>query len=955
MCRNALAALAKDTRNEVDFLAAAVQAPQENSVRPSTPTKGKQSDLVELVDDCIDQLQKENTKHKTCWNQEKEKGRRTYGSKVKGERWEESSPAYPGEEVWAGRETERNLNLPLVGLTTGTDKVDRWLEHGHHDLLSQPSASQAGVSTPLAGRGRPQSVRSMGDISNISPLSPINLNVQPRQQAERVKKRKAERATVVKDMEELQTSCPVDINDSFDKLLLSSSKKKKKKEDQAAPATVTLSPEDSEGMPPLLTADESKEVLRKSFVEDSTEDVIGISPSIETEKSFSPPKNSPVIERTTFKDEEEITDNNHIGTNKNIEEEPNISFNDPIHDGSAEPFDPPRTETEREEATDAGNKMEVDITMMTDQGNKSNEKTRFFLLGRMSRSVNTSREKVAKFIQLGLLASPRTSNFSLPLLKDIVTKRNLLIEDIHEPAGVGAVEGLDKNEMKDTEYPASILQEHLKTIKPTDQKKESAQQPSESESLEIPPLRTQRVESSYSEVRQPWVINTTYQSSDNNQTAFMESILGDKQDLYTQEVETPQDVSVRVANVELEESLRVEAKRVRSEDSDIEDSSPIRAERKVARIESDSEDESQETFIATQQRLVSRPRRAGPVSRTRTQESSSVTDSETGERLSTKEVEEKIRMAEEKARQLQEGLEEEQEVFQTETMDMEPSQALSLKSAVVADSDEDIFSATPEKVLLPAQSKSPRLSPVPEWSNIQTPDTSNWKFVLSNLSVDQKTECERFIESLDCLGVSPKVDDSVTHVIMNTDDNLQTPRTLKYLQAVASGLLIVSFSWVEACLEDRGRLAIAEEWEVSDLEMEGANGPCRSRMRREQKRRLLLAGFEVFTEGDVENLTKPVFNDLLTRVGARRVHSLSSFSFTRDIIRIIIINSVEVYELQNTLKRLKKERIAVVEKEWLLDTIASHSVLPLLSYMTPGITEEMLVKAGYSYPLVGQE
>ena len=189
---------------------------------------------------------------------------------------------------------------------------------------------------------------------------------------------------------------------------------------------------------------------------------------------------------------------------------------------------------------------------------------------------------------------------------------------------------------------------------------------------------------------------------------------------------------------------------------------------------------------------------------------------------------------------------------------------------------------------------------------------------------------------------------------MNTDDNLQTPRTLKYLQAVASGLLIVSFSWVEACLEDRGRLAIAEEWEVSDLEME-ENGPCRSRMRREQKRRPLLAGFEVFTEGDIENLTKPVFNDLLTRVGARRVHSLSSFSFTRDIIRIIIINSVEVYGLQNTLKRLKKERIAVVEKEWLLDTIASHTVQPLLTYMTQGIEEEMLVKAGYSYPLVGQE
>ena len=108
----------------------------------------------------------------------------------------------------------------------------------------------------------------------------------------------------------------------------------------------------------------------------------------------------------------------------------------------------------------------------------------------------------------------------------------------------------------------------------------------------------------------------------------------------------------------------------------------------------------------------------------------------------------------------------------------------------------------------------------------------------------------------------------------------------------------------------------------------------------------LLSGYEVMVM--FPSLT---VNDLLARVGARRVLTFDSFSFARDITRIIIVDSAHCYGTEASRRLLRKERLAVVDKDWLLDSISSHSVRPLKDY-TADISDKELAKAGYSSPLV---
>ena len=91
-----------------------------------------------------------------------------------------------------------------------------------------------------------------------------------------------------------------------------------------------------------------------------------------------------------------------------------------------------------------------------------------------------------------------------------------------------------------------------------------------------------------------------------------------------------------------------------------------------------------------------------------------------------------------------------------------------------------------------------------------------------------------FITSLDCKGLVGKVDGTVTHIIVSTKEELEEQRTLKSLQGVASGVMMVPYLWVEACLVNRNNMGKADKWEATDKELMGANVPWRASKRREE-------------------------------------------------------------------------------------------------------------------------
>jgi len=287
-------------------------------------------------------------------------------------------------------------------------------------------------------------------------------------------------------------------------------------------------------------------------------------------------------------------------------------------------------------------------------------------------------------------------------------------------------------------------------------------------------------------------------------------------------------------------------------------------------------------------------------------------------------------------------------------------------STTIHDNDDvDLFSQTPDETK-PNSQMVEFLSPVPENTADETSqvikpthkilavDTAKWKFVTSNLLPAVRKIVPEFIASLECQGLVGKVDDTVTHIIVSTGEELEAQRTLKYLQGVASGVMIVSHLWVEACIADRNNLGMADKWEVTDEELMGANGPWRARKRREEGREPLLSGFQVLIDGDLEGLDKTSVEDLLFRVGARAVPDRNSFSFTSDVIRLVLVDSTANIGAKLVGKLLRTYKLAMVDKDWLLDTIGGHCIKPIMNYTVNTVQKVDLERAGYRGPLIGE-
>merc|ERR1719234_2115656 len=150
---------------------------------------------------------------------------------------------------------------------------------------------------------------------------------------------------------------------------------------------------------------------------------------------------------------------------------------------------------------------------------------------------------------------------------------------------------------------------------------------------------------------------------------------------------------------------------------------------------------------------------------------------------------------------------------------------------MIPESDEDFFSQTSNPSLIHSQTLHPDLAQglpaIPELSETEALeweeeevlgnsqkshkeeelplDVSKWRFAFSNLSSSARAELPEWADSFGCRGLHSKVDSTVSHLLVKTDGNLETVRTLKYLQAVASGVMVVSESWMTACQRNKAK------------------------------------------------------------------------------------------------------------------------------------------------------
>ena len=1135
----------------------------DNQPRSSRKNVAKhlETNLENMVDNCINKLQQENdamndvktnqkkaNKKPKVWLKNKEAKRKTYGKKTRNGNLNSESPIYSGEELSGDEDYERRGGLPLVAVDSGDDKVGRWLDGGYQDLSSQPTASQASVSTPHRTLSTP--IRSFaGDLSSISPLtsannktlplSPVDVNVVPKKKDMRKDMLKAIHVPSNISIDDtVPLSQAVDVNDTFDKLLMDHKKKPVLTNNQKDAADSNQNKQECEficsqtssnnsfnglgllGDKLLKNLETSAEWSSDPDLENvKTQDSMpGLVPLVkrikggESDQKCTSAKSSQgwnkvetsfnefskVVRRKSKLGSLEFEETNKSKPNVKVKlASENKKTKSVVVDMEVEDTDDKAAPNDisvedcqgfnTQEAKQAVNVIDKYRQIVKDQENFENKhenmlkpssldkdmkpatsasKVTFSLFGRIAPAKKPRKEKMVNFLQLGCLASPKTKKFNLPTLKTIINKNQSNRHEVsnyfvkNEDASTNPIDGVklnyepcppiapvhidsNKANMRPLSATSSVLQSHIEQV-PASKLSSVFEDEKEMNSGSV-----SRVEGSVPEEDIPWIINDPVKSVDDQEQSFMQDIIGDNKDVYSQDAETKEETNSRVARIEFEEEMMEELdmnrKRQRAENDDVceddieEIESPVKPVKKVARIDSDTYDTPD--IGATPERPKSRSkfrsitvtRRSSRMSiddeKTTQQESAlqsrslldspavapsvvsrssnSVTSVSDGdlEKMTTQEMEKEIHAREEKAKKLREEakligeknlgdgdgnvqeeggsdvepmfdegtsafLEQQTSqklapvfadiVLDTETMDVGAAGALTdTQTRVIPDSDDDLFSQTPERPSVSTGLNHEQiLSPVKEMEEEEDDfvDSSEWRFVLSNLSMTAKKTAMEFIGNLGCKGVSSTVDRSVTHLVVKTGDNLEAQRTLKFLQAVSSGIMIVSFGWIEACIKDMKNLGKADKWEVLDEEMGGANGPFRARKSREEGRQPLLKGYEILIQGDLDGLDESNINDLLSRVEAKTVPTVNLFSCTPGITRIVIVNSTTAFGAQKVSNLLKKYRLATVDKDWLLDTVSTHSVRSLLHYTLDTIVSGMdLVRAGYSGPLVDQE
>ncbi len=82
----------------------------------------------------------------------------------------------------------------------------------------------------------------------------------------------------------------------------------------------------------------------------------------------------------------------------------------------------------------------------------------------------------------------------------------------------------------------------------------------------------------------------------------------------------------------------------------------------------------------------------------------------------------------------------------------------------------------------------------------------------TGLSVEDRQRLSKFATFVGCQ-VRVSLDEAVTHVVVSHDESLRAERTLKYLQAVTRGKMVVGVRWIQDCLEMRALLK-PDDYEV---------------------------------------------------------------------------------------------------------------------------------------------
>ncbi|ESO97195.1 hypothetical protein LOTGIDRAFT_174527 [Lottia gigantea] len=219
-------------------------------------------------------------------------------------------------------------------------------------------------------------------------------------------------------------------------------------------------------------------------------------------------------------------------------------------------------------------------------------------------------------------------------------------------------------------------------------------------------------------------------------------------------------------------------------------------------------------------------------------------------------------------------------------------------------------------------------------------DNLKCNFAASGLSKDQAENVIKLAGLNDCKFYG-KINKHITHLIVKTVSNESRvcERTLKFFQAIAHKLWILSYSWVEESLK-AGHMVLENPYEILGDTVTGDShyGPSLSRLSQDK----LFQNLAVTCVGSSNDMSKADMVNLFESLGAEVVGDVDTLSCLRcnSQVKKLIVSNKDTMDTElppeerNCYKNYYSTTgLVTVSREWVLDCISTYKLLPTKNYL----------------------
>ncbi|NXU97323.1 BRCA1 protein, partial [Cettia cetti] len=201
--------------------------------------------------------------------------------------------------------------------------------------------------------------------------------------------------------------------------------------------------------------------------------------------------------------------------------------------------------------------------------------------------------------------------------------------------------------------------------------------------------------------------------------------------------------------------------------------------------------------------------------------------------------------------------------------------------------------------------------------------------VASGLNHSEHLVVQKFVKKTQST-LSNHITEGTTHVIMKTDEELVCERTLKYFLGIAGGKWVVSYQWIIQSFSE-GRILDEENFEVRGDVINGRNhqGPKRARQALTGK---IFKDFEICCCGPFTGMTTGHLQWMVELCGASVVKQPDLFTHTANSTAVVVVQP-DAWEENMDYRAIQQQNVAVVTREWVLDSVACYECQELSAYL----------------------